>query len=270
MRRMLLWCWALVASVALSACVGDELAQPRITSFTASADAVPAGSQVELTAVFSNGTAVIDQGVGSVTSGVPIPVRVDANTVFTLTVTNPQGDAVTQTVQVGLAMVSTWNFDSDAPGWVLSADPEAVAEVRDGMLLVSASQYAGDGSCYAAGANLVPDDARFQAAGYATAEYLLDFRYAYGTGMGYPRVRASYAGRSINFVADGLFVNTPVRVVFDTVAGKVHLQIGSEPVQTFAGDADAGPAGIWLSANACAADLESEDLALDALTIEAR
>jgi len=270
MQRLLFGLLALWLGIALTACGGDESAQPQVTSFTASAEGVPRGTEVVLTAVFTDGTAMNDQGIGEVLSGVPVAVRIDRETVFTITVTNADGAVATQTLRVGVVLLLTWNFDVDAPGWTLGADPDAHAEVRDGALEVSASQFATeDGRCLSAGATLVPDDALLQSSSYTTVEYILDFRYAYGTGTGYPEASASYAGRSIS-LAVGDFANTRVRIVFDRVAGKVMLYEGSDPVQVLDGSPDPGPAGLRLSASACAADLESADISLDTLTVSAR
>lgn len=55
---------------------------------------------------FSNGTAVINNGVGTVTSGVSYPVSPTTNTTYTLTVTNAAGDFVSSQVTVDVATVS--------------------------------------------------------------------------------------------------------------------------------------------------------------------
>ncbi len=83
---------------------------PSITSFTSDASVITAGSTVTLTAVFSNGTGVIDNGAGSVTSGTPVTVAPGVPTTYTLTVTNAAGTSVTSSVAVnvvGLDALST-------------------------------------------------------------------------------------------------------------------------------------------------------------------
>ncbi|HJW09445.1 MAG TPA: hypothetical protein VJ483_07390 [Holophagaceae bacterium] len=69
---------------------------PAITSFTAAKGTVTAGSGTLLTAVFSGGTGSVDHALGTVTSGAAKNTgNLAATTVFTLTVTNAAGDAVT-------------------------------------------------------------------------------------------------------------------------------------------------------------------------------
>jgi hypothetical protein len=70
---------------------------PTITSFTASASPIEAGSSSSLTAVFAGGTGVITPGNISVTSGVAAPVNPTTTTAYTLTVTPPVG-SVTATM----------------------------------------------------------------------------------------------------------------------------------------------------------------------------
>jgi sugar lactone lactonase YvrE len=74
---------------------------PTISSFTASVPSVGPGTTVTLTPVFipadGTATATIDNGVGTVTSGVPVDTPpLSASTTFTLTVTNESGSATAQ------------------------------------------------------------------------------------------------------------------------------------------------------------------------------
>jgi sugar lactone lactonase YvrE len=74
---------------------------PNITSFTSSKPSVGPNGVVTLTAVFTptdgSATATIDQGVGTVTSGVPVDSNpLPSSTTFTLTVTNSTGTATAQ------------------------------------------------------------------------------------------------------------------------------------------------------------------------------
>lgn len=73
---------------------------PIISSFVASATAIAEGSSINLTAVFENGTASIDNGVGAVASNVAELVTPNATTTYTLTVTPTSGDAITSSVTV--------------------------------------------------------------------------------------------------------------------------------------------------------------------------
>lgn len=74
---------------------------PSIASFNASVSTISAGESVDLTAVFTNGTGVIDNNIGSVTSSSPVSVSPAVTTTYTLTVTNESGsDTSTVTVIV--------------------------------------------------------------------------------------------------------------------------------------------------------------------------
>jgi len=74
---------------------------PTITSFTAAASTITAGTSTTLTAVFSGGTGTVDHGVGAVTSGTPVSTGpLSTTTTFTLTVTNSVRVSVTATVTV--------------------------------------------------------------------------------------------------------------------------------------------------------------------------
>ena len=73
---------------------------PIITAFTAASDSVPAGSSTTLTAVFANGTGLIDHGVGAVTSNIPVHVSPTVDTDYILTVTGASGTAIAAQVIV--------------------------------------------------------------------------------------------------------------------------------------------------------------------------
>lgn len=73
------------------------IAAPTITSFAAGKSPISTGASTTLTAVFSGGTASIDQGVGSVSSGVAVPISPAISTVYTLTVTGAGGTTTQQT-----------------------------------------------------------------------------------------------------------------------------------------------------------------------------
>jgi hypothetical protein len=63
------------------------------------------GGTATMYADFAHGTAVIDNGVGTVTSGSPVVVSPTSTTTYTLTVTNLAGDAATQQITVNVASV---------------------------------------------------------------------------------------------------------------------------------------------------------------------
>ena len=73
---------------------------PAITSFSAGAGEILAGTSTTLTAVFSGGTGVITPGNLTVVSGTPVSVKPAATTTYTLTVTPPVSSAITQQVTV--------------------------------------------------------------------------------------------------------------------------------------------------------------------------
>lgn len=74
---------------------------PTISSFTAASAKISRYTTTSLTAVFAGGTASIDQGVGTATSGTAVTTGpVPGLTTFTLTVTNSAGVATTATVAV--------------------------------------------------------------------------------------------------------------------------------------------------------------------------
>ena len=82
---------------------------PNITSFTSNLASVTYGGSVSITPVFTNGTGQI-LGLGSVTSGQPVSTgTLTASKTYTLLVTNPAGDSVSQdlTVNPGAISVTT-------------------------------------------------------------------------------------------------------------------------------------------------------------------
>ncbi|HJW34438.1 MAG TPA: putative Ig domain-containing protein [Holophagaceae bacterium] len=76
---------------------------PITAALTANPDTISVGQSTSLTPIFSGGTGVIDQSVGTVSSGGGIPVGPYGSvgtTPYTLTVTNGNGDSATATVTV--------------------------------------------------------------------------------------------------------------------------------------------------------------------------
>lgn len=88
---------------------------PSITSFTANPTAVQSGTAATLTAVFANGSGSIDQGVGSVQSGVGISTgALTATKTFTLTVSGTGSPATAQvTVTVTTPPPSITSFTAN-------------------------------------------------------------------------------------------------------------------------------------------------------------
>ncbi len=89
--------------VLLSGCGGgkDYFPPPTITSFTAAKNTVTSGEETTLTAIFSNGSGVVDQRVGTVLSGAPRATgAVLADTTYSLTVTGHNGMTATQLLTI--------------------------------------------------------------------------------------------------------------------------------------------------------------------------
>ena len=83
----------------------DVVDAAKITSFKPDKVILP-GQSTNLTAVFTGGTGVVDMGIGPVKSGVPVSTGVvPATKTYTLTVTNPAGDAVTAMAEVEAAVM---------------------------------------------------------------------------------------------------------------------------------------------------------------------
>lgn len=70
------------------------VSSPVITSFTVAQSPITTGVGTTLKAVFSNGMGSVDMGVGSITSGVGIPINPGGDTSYTLTVTNAAGTSL--------------------------------------------------------------------------------------------------------------------------------------------------------------------------------
>ena len=84
-----------------SSLVVNVVAAPVATSLIPASTNVPIGTATTITPIFSNGTGVVDQGVGSVTSGVAFSSgNISAAKTFILTVTNAAGTQDTKSVVV--------------------------------------------------------------------------------------------------------------------------------------------------------------------------
>lgn len=96
---------ALLGLAVLAGCGGGgggSVPPPVLTSFTSAKSPITQGTSTTLTAVFSNGTGVVDHGIGTVTAGAPVTVSPDQDTTYTLTVANSQGLTVTGKVAVAV------------------------------------------------------------------------------------------------------------------------------------------------------------------------
>lgn len=96
----------LVASLLCLGCPDDDggstppTGGPAIESFAAGASPIAPGSSTTLTATFSGGAGMIDQGVGAVTSGQSVTVSPLVSTTYTLTVHGDGGPDASRTATV--------------------------------------------------------------------------------------------------------------------------------------------------------------------------
>jgi len=106
---------------------------PTVTSYVASSASVGAGKGVALTAVFDagpGGTATIDNGIGTVSSGVPVSTgALNSSTTFTLTVTNGS-NSVTRTERIIVGNIGQFAVRLGGPH-ALAADANGNVFVAD-------------------------------------------------------------------------------------------------------------------------------------------
>jgi len=110
------------------------VAAPSITSFSAAKSIVTTGKGTTLTAIFADGTAVIE-GLGVVLSGTPIATgNLAASRSFILTVTNAAGDSTSQTVSVAtVAAPSITSFSAAKSIVTIGKGTTLSATFMDGM-----------------------------------------------------------------------------------------------------------------------------------------
>lgn len=109
-----------------------QVAPPSITSFAAARPDVTVGDSTTLTAVFTDGTGQVDNGVGAVTSGTAVTVKPAATTTYTLTVTNNQGAKAARTVTVTVEPIATIIQFSATPDHVVSGGSVPLAATFTG------------------------------------------------------------------------------------------------------------------------------------------
>jgi hypothetical protein len=110
---------------------------PVITSFSAGANEILAGTSTSLTAVFSGGTGMITPGNLSVASGTPVTVTPGTTTTYTLTVTPPVGSAITQTVEITVdpaPVITSFTASNNPINSGASTDLTAVFSGGTGMI----------------------------------------------------------------------------------------------------------------------------------------
>ena len=92
----------------------NALPNPLISSLSAQNSTIVLGSSTTITPVFAQGTAVIDNGVGVVTSASSYTVTPTSTTTYTLTVTNSAGKTTTQSITIYVNKVAITTQPVDA------------------------------------------------------------------------------------------------------------------------------------------------------------
>ena len=217
------------------------VAPPTITQFSAASTTVKTGTAPVLTAVFKDGTGVLDQGLGSVSSNVATtaPVQTEALT-YTLTVTNAAGDSVTAKVAVG---VSDTGFEPTGSMTNARLDHTATL-LGNGKVLIAGSYHNLSG--YLSSATLYdPTTGTFSstggmsvARGYHTATMLQDGRVLVTGGHDYSTTHASadiYDPATGRFAATGT-MTTPRKYhcAAPLADGKVMIVGGNDDMNTLA------------------------------------
>jgi len=106
---------------------------PTITAFSAAANIITVRTSTTLTAVFGDGAATVDNGVGATTSGTPISTGIlTSTTTFTLTVTNDVGGTATATVTVTVVAAPDIVSFTALPATVLSGGAATLTAVFSG------------------------------------------------------------------------------------------------------------------------------------------
>lgn len=108
---------------------------PFIVSFNASQSTIATGGSTTLTAVFSGGVGSIDQGVGEVTSGIPVSVSPGVSTTYTLSVANPTSETISTplTITVAPAGPTITSFTSTASSVTLGQSTTLTAVFSGGV-----------------------------------------------------------------------------------------------------------------------------------------
>ena len=78
----------------------EPVPAPSITNFTSAKTSIMAGESIQLIAIFSNGDANIDNGVGPINSNAAKSITPETTSTYTLTVTNSEGISVTAQVTI--------------------------------------------------------------------------------------------------------------------------------------------------------------------------
>lgn len=126
---------------------------PTIVTFTPATSHLNPGGSTVLVANFLGGTASVDQGIGPVTSGVPIPINPAQTTTYTLTVTGTEGDTAVAkaVVNVGARSLEITPATVTANG----GDQVSFTAVAVGLSDPSVTWFAEQGTIDAAGVHTV-------------------------------------------------------------------------------------------------------------------
>jgi hypothetical protein len=82
---------------------GPIQSQLSITSFVSGVPSLSTGQTTTLLAVFNGGSGFIDHGIGAVNSGVQVLTGpINSTTLYTLTVSNPEGSSITSSVSIAV------------------------------------------------------------------------------------------------------------------------------------------------------------------------
>ena len=107
-RQIVLPALLLAAACGMPDVAPASASSASIQSFTASPASIAAGETATLRASYSDGTGTIDQGIGPIGSGASVLVAPTASKIYTLTVTDGMGNAVTRTASVTVAGTGTY------------------------------------------------------------------------------------------------------------------------------------------------------------------
>lgn len=155
MRSRLLPILILVLSLLGCSKSEDGGSIPTIVTFTPVSAHINPGGSTLLVANFLGGTASVDQGIGPVTSGVPIPVNPAATTTYTLTVTGDKGDVAVARAEV---VVGVRSLDITPPVVTLSGGQvQTFNAVITGVVDPTVVWFAEEGTIDAAGVHTPPN-----------------------------------------------------------------------------------------------------------------
>lgn len=105
----------LAGTSAKSTALVTVVPEPSISSLTATPDVIDPGDHSTLAFAFADGTGVIDPSVGTVRSGETREVAPATTTTYTLTVTNPAGAILSQSVTVTVVTPSLPSLSKGTP-----------------------------------------------------------------------------------------------------------------------------------------------------------